>query len=74
MCIEALEIIPDPYLKQAENACQSQMEGRITIPLAVKLLLFVLEFFVIVMASFLCEWFIVFLSSLKYSRIVEKYH
>ena len=36
-----------------------QIEGRITIPLAVKLSLFVLRFFVIVMASFLCERLIV---------------
>lgn len=54
--IEALEIFLDSNLKWAEYACYLQIEGRITIPLSVKLLLFVLKFFVIVMASFLDEF------------------
>lgn len=40
--LEVLEIVSDFYLKWVEYACYLQIEGRITIPLAVKLLLFVL--------------------------------
>ena len=42
-------------LKRAEYACYLQIEERITIPLAIKLLLFVILILVIVMASFLSE-------------------
>ena len=42
-------------VKWAEYAYYLQIEKRITIPLAIKLLLFVLQLLVIVMASFLSE-------------------